>query len=104
VGHQTWALRTPYVHEVRLFGSRARGNAKPDSDIDLAITVGGDNPGVVLGIYFALGKQWQDKLSELQHIAVSATVIAYGDGPAPSPWAARPPTCVCAMWRTLGFS
>ena len=37
-----WALRTPHVVEVRLFGSRAKGTAKPDSDIDLAITVGGD--------------------------------------------------------------
>lgn len=28
--------------EVRLFGSHARGNARPDSDIDLLITVSDD--------------------------------------------------------------
>jgi predicted nucleotidyltransferase len=35
-----WAAQTRYVKEVRLFGSRAKGSARPDSDIDLAITVG----------------------------------------------------------------
>jgi hypothetical protein len=36
-----------------------------DSDIDLAITVGGDDPGTVLGHYYALSKRWQDQLTEL---------------------------------------
>jgi Nucleotidyltransferase domain len=41
---QEWAATTHYVREVRLFGSRAKGGTAPDSDIDLAITVAGNDP------------------------------------------------------------
>lgn len=60
-----WALHTPYVQEVRLFGSRARGEAKPDSDIDLAITVGGSDQGNIFGNYFAERPRWQEQLTHL---------------------------------------
>ena len=59
------AAQTRYVKEVRLFGSRAKGSARPDSDIDLAITVGGSDDGVVRGNYFAVGPEWQRQLSDL---------------------------------------
>lgn len=32
------------VREVRVFGSRARGDARPDDDLDLLITPGRYNP------------------------------------------------------------
>lgn len=32
-----------YVREVRVFGSRAQGRARPDSDLDLFILVAGEN-------------------------------------------------------------
>jgi predicted nucleotidyltransferase len=35
-----WAQSARYAQEVRLFGSRAKGCARPDSDVDLAITAG----------------------------------------------------------------
>jgi predicted nucleotidyltransferase len=36
------ALRKGYaVHEVRLYGSRARGDFRPDSDVDLAVVLHG---------------------------------------------------------------
>lgn len=57
-------MRTAYLREIRLFGSRARG-AAPDSDIDLAVTVGGDDPGTVRGHYCAESKRWQDQLTAL---------------------------------------
>jgi predicted nucleotidyltransferase len=69
-----WALRTPHILEVRLVGSRARGKAKPESDIDLAITVDGDSPGTVLGNYFALGERWQEQLTELLEARVHVTL------------------------------
>jgi predicted nucleotidyltransferase len=53
-----WGATTQYVSEVRLFGSQATGEAKEGSDIDIAITIGGDDPGTVRGTYFALGKRW----------------------------------------------
>jgi uncharacterized protein len=33
----SWAIGEPLVRRVYLFGSRAKGTARPDSDIDLAI-------------------------------------------------------------------
>jgi len=33
-----WAEDSPYIHEVRVFGSRARGRGRIDSDLDVAIT------------------------------------------------------------------
>jgi predicted nucleotidyltransferase len=34
-----WAKSKPYIHAVRLYGSRYKGTANPDSDVDLAITI-----------------------------------------------------------------
>ena len=62
-------------------GSRARGNA-PGRDIDLAVTIGGDDPGTVRGNYFALRPRWQEELSSL--LEAKAHVSLYND-PDPSP-------------------
>lgn len=59
---QKWAAATPQVLEVRLFGSRAKGRARPDSDVDLAVTVGGSNGATVPGNYVALAKLWENHL------------------------------------------
>jgi predicted nucleotidyltransferase len=59
---QEWAATTHYVREVRLFGSR--GTA-PDSDIDLAITVGGNDSGTILGNWYVEGKRWQPQLTAM---------------------------------------
>lgn len=72
-----WSAQTRYVKEVRLFGSRAKGSARPDSDIDLAITVGGSDDGVVRGNYFAVGPEWQRQLSDL--LGLNAHVGCYND-------------------------
>jgi predicted nucleotidyltransferase len=40
-----WAEQTPWISEIRLFGSRAKGTAHPDSDIDLAVTVTSNERG-----------------------------------------------------------
>src|SRR5262245_60768338 len=34
-----WAKKTPEVHAVMLFGSRCKGTARPNSDVDLAIVM-----------------------------------------------------------------
>ncbi len=61
-----WAARTPLIDEVRLFGSRAKGDAPADSDVDLALTVAsGAAPGTVERHYAALGQYWQNELTKL---------------------------------------
>lgn len=51
-----WAQGITQISEVRLFGSRAMGCARPDSDVDLAITVG-------FGHYVAIANQAEAELS-----------------------------------------
>lgn len=51
--------RFPWIHEVRLFGSRATGNARRASDIDLAIS----SPT-------ATSAQWQEVVSALEEAPI----------------------------------
>jgi predicted nucleotidyltransferase len=59
-----WAARTPLIEEVRLYGSRAKGGAPSDSDVDLALTVARAQR-TVEGHYAALGQYWQNELTTL---------------------------------------
>jgi predicted nucleotidyltransferase len=82
-GQRGGAEGSPHIHEVRLFGSRAKGCARPNSDIDLALTLGGNDPGTILGNYFALHRTWQDELTSLlgvkAHVALYRRVRRYCD-------------------------
>ena len=53
-----WGEKTQHVNEIRLFGSCARGDGVEESDIDLAVTIGSDDPGTVLGIGRLKGSYW----------------------------------------------
>jgi len=59
----------PTTRGVLLFGSQARGTARPDSDADLAIIV--DQPGFVMGVAERDGQEF-----ELVHLS-EATAMAY---------------------------
>jgi predicted nucleotidyltransferase len=53
-----WAQRAaPYVETVHLYGSRAKGSARPDSDVDLASTAS-------VGNYVRFADEWQRDLSD----------------------------------------
>jgi predicted nucleotidyltransferase len=68
---QKWAAATPQVTEVRLFGSRAKGCARPDSDVDLAITVGGGSKGATAaGNYVALANRWEEHLRQATGLTI----------------------------------
>jgi predicted nucleotidyltransferase len=75
-----WATRTDSVREIWLFGSRAKGTARPDSDIDLAIILmpakGKDD--WALGNYFALAGEWQRELATMLKQRVSLQGILPG--------------------------
>jgi predicted nucleotidyltransferase len=62
---EQWARDTTSVVEVRLFGSRARGDSTPASDVDLCITMRVARRGsTALGRYTALADEWQQRLAE----------------------------------------
>jgi predicted nucleotidyltransferase len=68
-----WAGQTPWISEIRLFGSRAKRTARPDSDIDLAVTVTSDERGnPAFGVFCALADQWKRQLQERtgRHVCV----------------------------------
>ena len=54
---QEWAERTVVVATVRLYGSRAKGSARSDSDVNLALTVGTSH-------YVRFLNEWQKELSD----------------------------------------
>jgi len=60
-----WAAHNPHVIEVRLFGSRAKGKARLDSDIDLALRVKGDTPGERDGNLIVHRAEWHAQLRQL---------------------------------------
>jgi predicted nucleotidyltransferase len=60
-----WASENDSVRELWLFGSRADGTARPDSDIDVGVGLMPPNGehNWALGNWFALGDQWQRDLA-----------------------------------------
>jgi predicted nucleotidyltransferase len=52
-----WAQATAEVQAVYLFGSRAKGTARPDSDLDLAISASEAN-------YLCCANDWEKQLTE----------------------------------------
>ncbi len=59
-----WAADRPEVGEVWLFGSRAKGTARPDSDVDLGLVLESGEPGHdwPFGNWMALGGAWRDEV------------------------------------------
>jgi predicted nucleotidyltransferase len=63
-----WAGATPEIIALHVFGSRARGTARPDSDLDLAIEVDGGSFGPL--VKFVLKRAgWIDELRALTGIS-----------------------------------
>ena len=58
-----WAENAQYVQEVRVFGSRAKGCARIDSDLDIAITATDGN-------YTRFDVDWKNALSEVTGLKV----------------------------------
>jgi predicted nucleotidyltransferase len=73
-----WAQETNAVDELWLFGSRDKGTERPDSDIDVAVSLmpaQGDHDWA-LGDYLALSPMWQRTLEAIvgRHVSLTAIV------------------------------
>jgi predicted nucleotidyltransferase len=60
-----WAANYDRIESVHVFGSRARGDAKLDSDIDIAIRLSGDEENETDGYWICMKKKWEAELTQL---------------------------------------
>jgi predicted nucleotidyltransferase len=70
-----WAERQPLVLEVHAFGSRVKGGYRPDSDLDLAFVVDGQDEGERLGNAICLLPTWRGELQALLPVTVHAQAM-----------------------------
>jgi predicted nucleotidyltransferase len=70
---EAWAADKPEVAAVWLFGSRAKGTERPDSDVDLGVVLMPGEPGHdwPLGNWMAIGSAWRDELCTMLGRGVS---------------------------------
>ena len=68
-----WAALNDAVLELWIFGSRAKGLARPDSDVDigLALVPAKGKDDWALGAYFALESEWKRELEAIADRRVS---------------------------------
>ena len=77
VGIIGWARQTNAVDELWLCGSRPKGTSRPDSDVDIAVSLMPARGGHdwALGDYLALSPVWQRSLEAIVGRRVSVTAI-----------------------------
>lgn len=72
-----WAARHPSIAAAWIFGSRARGDARPDSDVDVALAM--MSPGFEgLGDLIFDGSEWQAELARDLRAATGRAVAVGG--------------------------
>jgi predicted nucleotidyltransferase len=80
-GLRSWASANDNVRELWLFGSRATGCSRPDSDVDLAIALMPpiNDHNWALGNYFALNGEWRRQLEAIvgRHVSLEAIIPRY---------------------------
>ena len=60
-----WAKRDPLILQVYAFGSRVKGDYHPESDLDLAMDVAGQDEGEKLGNAIFERQRWTEELTGL---------------------------------------
>ena len=58
----SWAKKTPDVQVVFLSGKRARGTAEPDSNVELALSITGQDPLRRLATFLSRRRAWRGEL------------------------------------------
>jgi predicted nucleotidyltransferase len=76
-----WAAANESVRELWLFGSRARGDAREDSDVDLALALmpPAGKHDWALGNYFRFESEWKRELEAIVGRAVSIEPLVPGE-------------------------
>jgi predicted nucleotidyltransferase len=94
-----WAKRTPQVQAVVLIGSRCKGTARPDSDVDLALTMTKGRWERRFKNYRDNVNAWERELTD----AVGLTVYVRSLHPALGPEVpAAVKQCSIKLWRRDG--
>jgi predicted nucleotidyltransferase len=65
-----WAVRDQRLQEIRLFGSRVKGTARLDSDVDLAVVIRGDTRRSQWITYVTQVDEWEASLTHLLQLPV----------------------------------
>jgi predicted nucleotidyltransferase len=79
-GLRAWAAANESVRELWLFGSRARGDAREDSDVDLALALmpPAGKHDWALGNYLSFEVEWKRQLEAIVGRAVSIEPLVPG--------------------------
>jgi predicted nucleotidyltransferase len=77
-----WAERTPQVQAVMLFGSRCKGTARPDSDVDLALSM-------TSGRWQRRFENYRDNVNAWERVLTDAVGLTVMSAHATRPWGLR---------------
>ena len=75
-GLQNWAAHNDSVRELWLFGSRAKGTSRPESDVDIALMLTPDTSAMMN--YNDSFDEWKDELRAIVGRDVSVEAIGPG--------------------------
>lgn len=76
---RSWAASEELIEEVYTFGSRVKGTARPDSDLDLAVRVAGADEGERLANAIFLMSRWKALLAAALPVPVDLQRMAPDD-------------------------
>jgi predicted nucleotidyltransferase len=75
---RAWAVGNDRIHELHLFGSRAKGKYVEASDVDLAYILTGSDPGEVLAFSICQCGKWQHELQGIFDVPVQLALAEPG--------------------------
>src|SRR5271170_1469447 len=80
-GLRSWAEANGNVRQLWLFGSRSRGDAREDSDVDIALALmpPDDKHDWALGNYFTSESEWKQQLQAIVGRDVSIEPLVPGE-------------------------
>jgi predicted nucleotidyltransferase len=65
-----WAHRHERIARLYVFGSRAREDNSPDSDLDIAVLLSGDDQDEIDGCLICMADRWREEVRRLLPVTV----------------------------------